>query len=443
MWLKLLTRMTTRESSSQHPNQSSLLWLAVIRFTLVIAVVVYGVFQDDFTQQWLYSGLYLTFGGLLIWQQDHLKPQWSIAAGLVLDLLFIGSFLHSNDGLMSGWVSALLFPAVAGSLTCTRRVAWGIACIAMAVYGALVWGHLGEMLAAVPNTAHTGHNWAEHPQTSMSAHIQGMLITFCISVSLITGFISHQTEQVRRHQLTLNELREKQWRERQIMTFATLSANTAHRLASPVSTIGLLLEELDESDPQRQWLDPQLITQLQQQTQRCREALQSIAAIARNYDPENQRKQPINTWLTSVVEGWWVTRNEVQYQLQMSGDTSSFEIQFDENLNYALVNFLDNAADACQNASNPLVVISAHIDVVTPVLLIDIQDNGEGIPEAIAKRWGRQFIPSSGVGLGIGATLAHAAIEQLGGQVSLQTKQATAPSKKPACYIQIKLPVFE
>lgn len=438
-WLGELSSLNAVAIAGVYPHQSSLLWLVVLRVVLIIAVVAYGVVQNDFTQQWLYCGLYLILGGLLFWWQYRHKSQQNIAAGLVLDLLFVGSFLHSNNGLMSGWVSVLLFPAVAGSLICTRRVAWGIACIAMAVYGALVWGHLTEMANALP---HTAHNWAEHPQTSMSSHIQGMLITFCISVALITGFIAHQTEQVRKHQLTLNNIREKQWRERQIMTFATLSANTTHRLASPISTISLLLEELDESDPQRQWLDPELFMQLQQQTQRCREALQSIAEISRNYDPQKQSRQPVNAWLTSVVEGWWVTRNDVQYQVQLTDNDSSFEIRFDENLNYALVNFLDNAADACHNVLSPLVILSAHTDPNNSLLLIQIQDNGEGMSQITAKNWGRQFIPSSGDGLGIGATLAHAAIEQLGGKVSLLTKRADG-SNAPGHYVQITLPVSQ
>ena len=119
---------------------------------------------------------------------------------------------------------------------------------------------------------HNTHQLIGLNTRSMSSHIQGMLITFCISVALITGFIAHKTEQVRKHQQTLSDLREQQWRERRIWHSRHYQPMPP-TAASPISTISLLLEELDESDPKRQWLDPQLFTQLQQQTQRCSDAL--------------------------------------------------------------------------------------------------------------------------------------------------------------------------
>lgn len=423
-----------------NPNQSSLIWLSAIRLSLMVAVAMWGVFQLNFAPQWGFLGLYFALSAILVWQQTEV-PQLITPIGLAMDLLFIGGFLYVNDGVMSGWVSALLFPAVAGSLTCSKRVAWIIAVIAMMVYGALVYVHLVEM--ADGSQQHMHYNWVEHSQVSMSSHIQGMLITFCISVTLITGFISHQAEQVRKHQQTLTALREKQWRERQIMTFATLSANTTHRLASPISTIALLLDELDESDPERQWLDSHLLQQLQQQTQRCSDALHSIAAISRNYHPDQRVQKHVKTWLTELVKSWWVTRNEVQYQLNWTTEPSHFDIIYDENLNYALVNFLDNAADACQNAANPLVVISSRLDTQKAVLIVDIHDNGKGIPAAIAEKWGRQFVSSTGNGLGIGATLAHAAIEQSGGDVALLPVPSLAAHEQNKYFIQITLPLFQ
>lgn len=413
--------------STVSPTQSTVVWLSWLRLGFVLVVLTLGINSDTDMYHWLvlfgYSGLAFLF----VYQKEVLCEQKKIALSLLFDILFIGWFLYGNEGVMSGWVSVLLFPALVGSLTCARRTAWLIAVLAMLCYGLLIYLHLDEMASgAMDHAGHTsniadidqGEDWTEHPGASMASHIEGMLVTFCISVAVLTGFISHQASLIRRHQKLMTGMRERQLREQQIMAFATLSANTTHRLASPISTVSMLLEELAESNPEKDWHNDVLYQEIQKQIGRCENVLQTLVKTTRDYDPDKLRHSTVNAWLPVIVGNWWVTRNEVQYQLDVEEALQKQTIEYNDNVSFALINLLDNAANACKEQLAPLIDIQARIDE-SKVMLITIQDNGEGVEQSTLVKLGQQFVKSGTGGMGIGATLAQAAIQQSGGSISM------------------------
>lgn len=442
--------------NSISPNQSSVVWLSGLRFGLILLVLFLGLAetgQDEVdSYRWLVVFCYSLLGVLFVLYRDAFEEQTNIAISLLVDILFISWFLYTHQGVMSGWVSALLFPALIGSLICSRKTAWLIAGLAILSYGILTYLHLEEMsdsssqenimqhnmpmqsehhqhMSHPPGSDQSAmdHSDMKHSSMDMSSHIEGMMITFCISVILLTGFISHQADLIRRHQKSLGEMRERQLREQQIMAFATLSANTTHRLASPISSITMLLEELAESEPTGDWQDNEVYQQICAQVQRCEQILHKLAASTRDYDPDKLRKDAIQNWLPELIESWWVTRNEVQYQLNMDEGVKSLQVEYDDNLSFALMNLLDNAANACKDSDNPLV----RIDVTTAESGIDIviQDNGAGIDDSKLIQFGQRFVKSASGGLGIGAALAHAAIQQAGGRVSLVNNGSQAGTR--------------
>lgn len=405
-----------------NPDQFTLVWLTWSRLGLVIAVLFLSLKSELSFDYWLILCGYVGATFWFVYQREVLEQSRNLALGLTVDIAFIGWFLYTQNGVMSGWVSVLLFPALVGSLTCAKRTAWFIACLAMICYGALIYVHLAEMETG----AHVGHsmdhmshmNHDQEAPMSMASHIEGMLITFCISVGILTGFISHQADLLRRHQRSLVEMHERQLREQQIMAFATLSANTTHRLASPISSISLLLEELAENHPDIDWQSDDVYNEINIQITRCSSVLQALVKTTRDYDPNKQRRDNIDTWLPEVIGNWWVTRNEVHYQLDIDRALEGQEIEYDDNISFALVNLLDNAANACKSQSHPLIVLNVSHHRKDKVQ-ITLQDNGEGIKDLYIPRFGKQFIKSQSGGMGIGTALAQAAIQQAGGAMTV------------------------
>jgi two-component system sensor histidine kinase RegB len=84
-----------------------------------------------------------------------------------------------------------------------------------------------------------------------------------------------------------------------------------------------------------------------------------------------------------------------------------------QTIGQTLINLLNNAADACPKGIDLAGRWDAH------QVVIEIHDQGTSLTPEVARRAGEAFFSTKDGGTGIGLLLANAALERLGGQVSL------------------------
>ena len=87
------------------------------------------------------------------------------------------------------------------------------------------------------------------------------------------------------------------------------------------------------------------------------------------------------------------------------------------DLTQALLNLLNNAADACPD--NLLIRLSWDQLWV----LITIRDYGAGVPLAIAEQLGKPFFTTKGKGFGLGLFLSQISVTRAGGTVKLYNQE--------------------
>lgn len=382
------------------------------------ALVSFGVLILLFNTQangWLWLGLAGYFAvTVLFFARQRVSQRPQIFTGLLLDTLLITGLLYNYEGVLSGWVSILLIPAVVGGLALSRRRAWVIAISATLCYGFLVQQYLSGPMP--------------HHHGSMAQHILGMLLTFCIAVALLTGFISHQAYRLRQQQTQLMQLQQQKLQEQRILALATLAANTTHQLGTPISSARLLLEEWQDSFSQQPQLSPALIAQAIAQLGRCESSLKSMVEQARRASSTEVHSQKVQQWLPPLLNNWWVGHNEIRLQQQLSDELANWYIAVTDNLNFALLNLLDNAATAVKGIDDPLISIDAQI--VDAQLILTIQDNGKGLNQPSSDQdplfyhhENIDFGQSGTGGLGIGIALAQSGFQQAGGHVTIDSNQ--------------------
>lgn len=220
----------------------------------------------------------------------------------------------------------------------------------------------------------------------------------------------------------LGEVREQVLRDEQILAVATQAAGTAHELGTPLSTLAVMLKDISRDYPDDQLLQEDLAL-MREQVDRCKDKLQLLTQQA---EINRISQIPVCDFIAPIIEDWQVLRPGVHFHLDCNNDQPMPLLERDKTLEQALLNLLNNAADA----SPERVDISVSWNDYECV--IRIRDYGPGIDPDVAARLGETFVSTKEEGMGIGLFLTHATINRFQGTVRLYSLSSdTAGRKKP------------
>lgn len=194
---------------------------------------------------------------------------------------------------------------------------------------------------------------------------------------------------------------------------AELAAQVAHDIRSPLTSISLVINEIEKSSPN------DATSLLKNAVTRISGIVQKISRVNMDLAP-NQIETPRLTLLFPLIES---VVNE--YQIRLSGSKKIdlkcsnkniwcvlqiFEIQT------AIANMIHNAFEATATT------VSIQIAEDDKRIKIQIKDNGSGIPKDLANKiFDRHFTHGKSTGTGLGLDQARKAIEWSGGKVSVES----------------------
>jgi two-component system sensor histidine kinase RegB len=224
--------------------------------------------------------------------------------------------------------------------------------------------------------------------------------------------IRDRAHALRSRDQALSRTREAALRNEQVLAVATQAAGTAHELGTPLSTMAVLLKEMQADAAPDSDLNED-ITLLRQQVDVCKSRLQNLVSNADRRRMAEPEVLDAEEWLAGVVQRWLVLRPDVSHQFEVAEKRGRPWLAVDATLDQALTNLLNNAADA-----NPE-QISIRLDWQDESVVVDIRDHGPGVAMSIADQLGETFISTKSKGMGIGLFLTHATINRFGGGVSL------------------------
>jgi two-component system sensor histidine kinase RegB len=209
----------------------------------------------------------------------------------------------------------------------------------------------------------------------------------------------------------LTRVREEILRNERIVALGTQAAGAAHELGTPLSTMSVVIGEMrrDCSDPEHQ----DNLNILNDQVRNCKRILDSLLKHAQ----ETSSELSLEEFFRNVLDEWQLLRPTVHYSFQVKGLQPSPRARADLALRSALLNLLNNAADASPDE----MVISLHWDETN--LTLEIHDHGPGLTPEAAARAGSAFFTTKQEGRGLGLFLANATLERLGGSVSLSNRE--------------------
>jgi two-component system sensor histidine kinase RegB len=336
-------------------------------------------------------------------QRDEPISDHALFAQLAGDIGTLTLLFYFTGGYSNPLVWMYLLPLAVSAVALPPQWVWLMTALAVGCYSLLVYFYIP--------LSHLHANYLEGE--GLDIHLAGMWIGFIVSATLLAGFVSRIGQNLRESDQVIAEAREQMLESERMLALGAQAAATAHELGTPLATMAVVAGELSEEYAQLPGLAKDLAL-LRGQIDRCKEILSSLAASAGQIRGEGAGSAALDVFLEDTLNRWRDTRPALDFQYALQGPTPAPRIAADRTLGQALVNLLDNAADA----SPDRVELSGGWDVAE--LRLDIRDHGPGLAPEIAAQVGQPFFTTKEEkGLGIGLYLARTIVGRLGGSVEL------------------------
>jgi two-component system sensor histidine kinase RegB len=331
---------------------------------------------------------------------------------LCSDVLALSILLYYGGGSTNPFVSLYLLPLVIAAATLPSRYSWGMAVLTAACYSVLMVYYI-----PLPHIH-------QHGDDAFNIHVMGMWLGFVISAVVVAYFVVQMAQAVRSRDEMLVRVREEILRNERIVALGTQAAGAAHELGTPLSTMAVVIGELrHDVEARSEWRDA--LTILDEQVRGCKRILDKIMANAQ--DSGAASLQAADRLVAEVLDEWQLLRPTAQYQYSSpgsppdkgtrgsgrQGEVPAPLISMDATLRAAMMNLLNNAADASPQA------IEIRADWDSANFKLEIRDHGNGLSGEAATKAGSAFFTTKTGGHGLGLFLANATIERMGGSVRL------------------------
>lgn len=410
------------DTSRKHLSQ-----LTLIRSILLVALWTSFFLAVDYEQLKISSTytvwILIIFSSIHILTLARLKNSLRVTnieifVQLLIDVISLSVLFYLSGGANNPFISYLLIPICIAATTLPWRYTWLITSLCLINYTVLLFIYVRFPMFEM------GH---QHEQRNTNWHIIGMWFNFSFSAILITYFVVKMAHALQENIKTISRMREDELRNQQLMAVAMLAAGAAHEMNTPLSTMTILLSELQDEHKDNSSLMND-IDILKQQVKHCANTLKNLVHDSNDANEGKFKQQPINVFCNSITNRWQLMRPNVNFSFNIT-DVENQAITQDPRLDQAIINLLNNAADA--SLENVNIAVYCNKDQ----LVWQIIDSGKGISDQLESKLGKIMLSTKEQGLGIGLLLAHATIKHYGGTLS------QIPNKPSGTITELRLPL--
>ena len=327
--------------------------------------------------------------------------EWETVCHIVADTLVLSYLLYFTGGARNPFVTLLLVPIALSAAALSVRAILAVAAIAGAAYFVLLRWYVPLPMNELSANDH-----------GFSLHVAGMGVNFGITALLLGFFINRLATAVRQQQQEVQRVRERALRDEGILAIATQAAGAAHELNTPLSTMRTLLPELRREHATDAALNEDLQL-LEGQVERCRSILREMVAFGKAQLSQEPERLALPAFIHGCVERFKLLRPEAELELAVQPQLDTLVLRTPPGLRHALLNLLNNAADASALCDSHFVML----EVLRHEQWLDwiVRDRGPGFTPAGATA--AIGISGKQSGLGIGLALAEATAERLTGEL--------------------------
>ncbi len=224
-------------------------------------------------------------------------------------------------------------------------------------------------------------------------------------------------------------------RSEKLASVGRLAAGMAHEIGNPLAALlgfeDLLLQGGLEPDEQRDFLQ-----RMKRETERIHRVLRDLLDFARPREALGGKGGGDVATAVNTVVGLLAPQKDLRNVelVQRVGEALPKVALSEERLEQVLLNLVLNAVDAVPSGAGRIEVRATH-DPSADVIVLEVEDNGPGIPPSVRERLFEPFFSTKepGKGTGLGLAVGRGLVEAAGG--TLVAKEETSG----ACF-EVRLP---
>lgn len=315
-------------SSAQHLrliNQIRLFSLLVLLATLMALWALESpIYLSHSLPPILFLAAYYLLSVMRLNAKQPVQPS-ELTLQLAMDIVLLSIFFYYTGGASNPGIGYLLVPVLIGVVVLPLLMMWSLAGLASACYTFLM-------------IQHSHHPFSHlNPEVQLQLYQFGYWLMFIILAWVIGALIHRLVKQQRDQWHELENIRQHLQAQEQHRALGTQAALVAHEMGTPLSSVQILLSELQAT--QTDDALKQDLSALQQQILLCQNSLQSLKR-----PPSEANNLAANTLLTHLFDRWQLLHPD--HNLPKLSVDSSAQVFVSKSVEQAIINLLDNAYEA-------------------------------------------------------------------------------------------------
>ena len=375
----------------------NLRWIAIIGQFIAINLATF-LFQYDFA--FIKANFVVLIGAisniyLISFYVKNLLSNKTAFNFLIIDILQLTFLLYLTGGILNPFIIFLIIPSIFASLSLEKKTNYVLILITLISIIFLTFFYEETSLPFPKRSIVDDYFYFSIP-------ISLIICLFFLNYFAITF---GQESTLRKE--ALDKIQQLIAKEHELVSLGGQAAAAAHSLATPLSTIKLITQELYKSLQGNKDLEKDIIL-LNEQVERCNQILKKLS-INPNIDDEFiENELTLSNYVNEIIRSFQ-SISKKKFFFQNKQDTNPIKFKRSIEIVYGLRNFIGNAN---KFAKEKIFVTINSDSEMTEVI---VEDDGDGFPRDILDKIGEPYIRSksknhntkSGLGLGIfiGGTL--------------------------------------
>jgi two-component system sensor histidine kinase RegB len=353
--------------------------------------------------------------GAMIPPQDHSQPSAESTlhhrvalALMLLDLVTLTAMLYYSGGASNPFSFFYFVNLAVGGVTIRPKAAWSLTAMAIAGYTLLL--HDSIPIEGISDRGAQGSDW----QTG------GLMLAFATCATVVTYYVTRTAGELQQRERQLLSAQAEQAASHRLEGLTTLAAGAAHELATPLSTIDVIVRELSRhlegcEKPESVDTDLKLIDG---QLEMCRQILGRMRSAAGDSMAHRWDRTTVGDLIDATLEG---VRDP--HRVDVTDGTEVVETQTlwvpQEAVAQAVRNLIHNGLDASGDEGR----VRLASQLIPGRVQFIVVDSGQGMTDEVLDRASDPFFTTKepGRGIGLGLFLTRNVISQLGGKLDFRS----------------------